>query len=464
MSENAHSDAKALDLLNELENILESDPLIDEVGFVHPSQFATLKEVAGCAVSSQDVSDHESTNFWIRDHKLGISTQVLLPLYKAAKHAFMAALREYKTSGNLPGKSGDDTLESEVMTHSKALLMLSCDFGTAWNSRKFIVLKKELMPIFMNELLLSALVLSYAPKSERAWSHSFDLKATTSVTKCMKVVTCLVYISHKAVGYQHNFWKMFNSAMDNRERIRASGKNSRGLNSGDEMRSKMNYRAWNHRCWLVSYMTREQVLHQLEKSRNWASLHVADSSCFHYRRRLMLRIYEDFYHTQADHSSGYNFKIYNIWKEELDWNEALIGRYVGREALWLHRRFLSSYWIRHIATDLHSVSCQFEHESSIDIDVGSFIDHELHLLDSCSTIPDDDFEDFQAQAIHSATYILWLTKQIPKSHRIDLQEKLRARDLKRLLNMACPERSSLWNCLVDLNASKIQPSCERIKS
>lgn len=23
--------------------------------------------------------------------------------------------------------------------------------------------------------------------------------------------------------------------------------------------SKMNYRAWNHRCWLISYMTEEQV-------------------------------------------------------------------------------------------------------------------------------------------------------------------------------------------------------------
>jgi hypothetical protein len=22
----------------------------------------------------------------------------------------------------------------------------------------------------------------------------------------------------------------------------------------------MNYRAWNHRCWLISYMTNEQVL------------------------------------------------------------------------------------------------------------------------------------------------------------------------------------------------------------
>jgi hypothetical protein len=26
-----------------------------------------------------------------------------------------------------------------------------------------------------------------------------------------------------------------------------------------------------------------QVLHELKKSRNWAGLHVADNSCFHYR-------------------------------------------------------------------------------------------------------------------------------------------------------------------------------------
>ncbi|KAK4851960.1 hypothetical protein QYF36_019785 [Acer negundo] len=411
MSENAYSDAKALDLLNELERILESNPLIDEVGFVHPSLFSTLKEAAGSSASSQDISEHENTNFWIRDHKLGISTQVLLPLYKAAKHAFMAALREYKTSENLPGNSVDDSLESEVMSHSKALLMLSCDFGTAWNSRKFIVLKKQLLPMFIDELLLSALILSYAPKSERAWSHRRWVIHTISGNSILQ--------------------QIIEGESELVEKIAE--------------RSKMNYRAWNHRCWLVSYMTREQVLHQLEKSRNWASLHIADSSCFHYRRRLMLRIFEDFCHTQADHSSDYNFKIYNIWKDELDWNAALIKRYVGREALWLHRRFLSSYWIRHIATDLHGVSYQF--------DFGSFIDHELCLLDSCSTIPDDDFEDFQAQAIHSATYIVWLTKQIPEPQRIDIQEKLRARDLNRLLNTACPERSSLWDCLVGAEAS-----------
>ncbi|TXG66046.1 hypothetical protein EZV62_007321 [Acer yangbiense] len=385
MSENAYSDAKALDLLNELERILESDPLIDEVGFVHPSQFSTLKEAAGASASSQDISEHENTNFWIRDHKLGISTQVLLPLYKAAKHAFMAALREYKTSENLPGNSGDDSLESEVMSHSKTLLMLSCDFGSAWNSRKFIVLKKQLLPMFIDELLLSALILSYAPKSDRAWSHRR-------------------WVIHTISG---------NSILQ-QQIIEGESELVEKIAEGDEMAKIKNELP----CMEPSLL----VLHQLEKSRNWASLHVADSSCFHYRR------------------------------DELDWNEALIKRYVGREflayngdALWLHRRFLSSYWIRHSAIDLHGVSYQF--------DFGSFIDHELCLLDSCSTIPDDDFEDFQAQAIHSATYIVWLTKQIPEPQRIDIQEKLRARDLIRLLNTACPERSSLWDCLVGAEAS-----------
>ncbi|KAB1208128.1 Protein prenyltransferase alpha subunit repeat-containing protein 1 [Morella rubra] len=46
----------------------------------------------------------------------------------------------------------------------------------------------------------------------------------------------------------------------------------------------MNYRAWNHRCWLVSYMTREHVLNELKTSRKWAGLHIADNCCFHYRR------------------------------------------------------------------------------------------------------------------------------------------------------------------------------------
>lgn len=91
----------------------------DEIGFVHPSQFVNLNEEARHSVPSS--SAEGNTMFWNRDHKLGISTEVLIPLYREAKHALMAANRT--------------GIESEIMNHSRAALLISSDFGTAWHSR-----------------------------------------------------------------------------------------------------------------------------------------------------------------------------------------------------------------------------------------------------------------------------------------------------------------------------------------
>ncbi|KAF2287562.1 hypothetical protein GH714_001313 [Hevea brasiliensis] len=418
------------DLLNQFELILDSDPLIDEVGFIHPSQFAILnREAEGSEqqskdgiLSSDNSLDHEDLSFWNRDHKLGISLHALLPLYKAARYAFTDAIRQYKRVEILAGASGDETdpprsssIESEVMKHSKALLLLSCDFGTAWNSRKLILSKKRHTSVFSDELLFSGLVLSYSPKSEQAWCHRrWVIKMIAGKCSAMQEIV---------------------------------GKESELVEKIAE-RFKMNYRAWNHRCWLVCYMTREQVLHELNRSRKWAGLHVADNSCFHYRTRLMLRILEESCHKQEDEFSDHNVEIYQIWKEELHWNEDLIKYYVGREALWLYRRFLSLYWIRNFATTVGDVTHQSKHTSCIVDDVNIFLDNELRLVNSCSTIPDNKFEDFQAQSIHAATYILWLTKQIPKSQETELKKKLNAGRLKTMLTEACPDRSLLWsNCL-----------------
>ncbi|CAL5363167.1 unnamed protein product [Camellia sinensis] len=384
-----------LDLLNQLEDILDSYPLIDEVGFIHPSQFVTLNEEAGGSLLSSVGTMLQSedrvlgsrvskvnpseTVFWCRDHKLGISTQVLLLLYNVAKQTFMAALERYKMHSNLSVKKDEyrsdnmsswyasslDVLESEVMKHSRSLLLLSCDFGTAWNSRKLVLSNKQHSQIFVDELLLSALVLSYAPKSECSWSH--------------------------------RRWK-----------------------------SKMNYRAWNHRCWLVSHMSGGQVLNELNKSRGWTGLHIADSSCFHYRTRLMLRMLEESQHKQDPvSSSSYNAEFRQLWKEELDWNEMLIKQYIGREvrqyfALWLHRRFLSFCWTKHFVTDIHDISSHSDHKDTMNHEIGVFMDTELELVCSCSTIPDNDYEDFQAQAMFSATYLLWLTKlnQIESANQV----------------------------------------------
>ncbi|KAF9670152.1 hypothetical protein SADUNF_Sadunf13G0038900 [Salix dunnii] len=477
------SKGNSLNLLDEFELILESDPLIDEVGFIHPSQFVTLNKEASSSL------EHEDANFWSRDHKLAISTDVLLPLYKATKDAFMHAISQYKRHVNLSDASGYvGNLEIEAMKHSKALLLLSCDFGTAWNFRKLIVSKKQKIMLFLDELLLSALVLSYSPKSEKAWCHRrWVIKMIAG--KCSNLQDIAGKESELVEKIAELMRCPINYVMGNAP-VRC------GLNVIScplvLQRSKMNYRAWNHRCWLVSYMTTEQVLHELKKSRNWAGLHVADNSCFHYRTRLMLRIMEEHCHKLENGTSDENNEIYRIWQciydhmrpilvsfeflgdfdcivivlckimgrdvgdklsffywtcEELDWNEALIKRYVGREALWLHRRFLSLSWIRHFTTKLGDTSLYRACKSSINGDIGIFMDNELRLANSCSTIPDDDFEDFQAQAMYSAAYILWLTKQISDSQGIELQEKPNLGNLKTVLNMACPERSFLWDVL-----------------
>ncbi|XP_034705638.1 uncharacterized protein LOC117929467 isoform X2 [Vitis riparia] len=394
---------KGVDLLNQLEHILESDPLIDEVGFIHPSQFFILNEEAGGVLPS---SNHHLlqledgiSSFWNRDHKLGISMDILLPLYRAAKNAFMTAIAQYKAHGNpsvKEEKSGDENischLESDVMKHSRALLLLSSDFGTAWNSRKLVLSKRQDLSMFMYEFLLSALVLSYSPKSEQAWSHRR-------------------WVIKMIAGNYTYLQEVLGKESELVEKIAE--------------KSKMNYRAWNHRCWLVFHMTGEQ--------------------------RLMLRILEcSCYKQDPNASSGYNIEIYRVWKEELDWNKMLIERYIGREGLWLHRRFLSLCWIKHFATDVGDLSCHTELKTDANHDISNFLDNEIQFVHSCLAIPSDDFEDVETQAVFSATYILWLTKQMYECEGIELQHKrlIRGGELKTLLKKHRPEKSFLWDSII----------------
>ncbi|KAK7286988.1 hypothetical protein RJT34_22379 [Clitoria ternatea] len=433
MSEKPDSKGEAMDLLHQLEDILESDALIDELGFIHPSQFALLNEESGISSNLSDEAIHQSADrivnaeesskqdnicFWNRDHKLGISTHILLPLYRAAKHTFMTTFKQYKMCDNQPDRVGIcvptstscDHLESMLLRHSKSLLLLSCDFMTAWNCRKLIVSKKKQFSMFADELLLSELVLSYSPKSEQAWNHRRWVIKSISAN-CS------------------NFKEILSKESELVEKIAE--------------RSKMNYRAWNHRCWLISYMTIEQVLYELKKSRSWAALHVADYCCFHYRQQLILKIMESCGGKTV--CWGQNADIVLLMKDELDWDETLIKRYVGREALWLHRRFLSMCWINNFGIDSGDASYNSEEAINMYHEFSTFLQNELHLLHSCSTFIDDDFANFQAQAAYSASYILWLKVQVPKPLENEFLEKIREVDLKNLLDKSCPERSSLFN-------------------
>lgn len=411
-----------LELLNHLESILESDPHIDEIGFIHPSQFDILNEDIG--TPSTSVGSVQKTTlgtfFWSREHKLGISTKVLFPLYVAAKNAFVEAYKNYKVhhsddkNASICFSSSALSHESEVMKHSRALLLLSCDFGTAWNSRKLVLSKKQSLSMFMNELFFSSVILSHSPKSEQAWSQRR-------------------WVIKMIAGNCSSLQEIMERESELVKKLAE--------------RSKMNYREWYHRCWLVSYMSEEQVLQELTKSREWAGLHVADNSCFHYRERLMLRLFEESQHSHQD--ASFDPELHELLKDEFNWVEKLIKRYVGREALWLHRRFLLTFWIRYFVCSGQDRSLPSNQRNIRTVDIDMFIDKELELFRSCTVIPDSDFEDYQAQATFAATYMVWLKKQLSGPLAIDIK-KVETGRLKSLLINVCPEKSLLWNSLPEL--------------
>lgn len=105
----------------------------DEIGFIHPTQFATLD------TNSDSHSPQFNTRFfWNKDHKLAISSEVLSSLYRAAVQKHLCARRNYKPIVSSCSKEDPRDLlmsEKDLLRHSKTLVILSPNFLTAWNSR-----------------------------------------------------------------------------------------------------------------------------------------------------------------------------------------------------------------------------------------------------------------------------------------------------------------------------------------
>ncbi|CAN6356853.1 unnamed protein product [Urochloa humidicola] len=387
------------DLLHHFERILHHDPLIDEVGFLHPTQFRSL----GCGEdgdsASQQAPGFQHRYFWCRDHKLAICSEILPKLYRAARDAYFKSRNALSQAARL-------------MSLTKALLILCPDMLSAWNSRKMVLSEKHDFTKLKDELQLCALILSYSPKNESTWSH--------------------------------RRWVLKQVAEQHQDMAELVEKESVLVKEISE-RSKMNYRAWRHRCWLIPYMTRKQVLDELKKSTRWSELHVADNCCFHYRRSLLLSLLDSRVENRED-SLSWDSETYLLWKEELRWNEMLVRRYHGRESLWNHRRFLSQWWIQQLLAVEETCPST---TSQVDL----FITQEIGLLSECLNDPADEFGESCVQAELSALYILWISKQVP-AVKGKLEERLHSLSivgLKDVLLRACrPEKRWLWMNLVGL--------------
>lgn len=240
----------------------------------------------------------------------------------------------------------------------------------------------------------------------------------------------------------------------------------------------MNYRAWRHRYWLVSRMTLKQASSELHDSKKWAQTHVADNCCFHYRRCLLLGLLQAGLTSsakivssltlgdsrdQANLSSALSTNpqlLTKLWKEELAWNKDLIERFIGREALWLHRRFLiwgfSRYPKIFKSTSLPVVSnaCGIRTSLSEEEVFSLFAERELQFADACiAACGGDTLDDACRQQEYAAAYKLWVLwlqagEQESGKHEHVNGRLLELNNLERLLKDVSPHRDCLWNGLV----------------
>ncbi|KAH7435599.1 hypothetical protein KP509_06G071400 [Ceratopteris richardii] len=416
----AEGDEAGVALLAQLESLLSLDHLIDEVGHVHPSQLSSLRQGNMNTRASDPVID--TSVFWCADHKLAISTDAIGPLYTAAKSAFISSRKSYEkllseSSNRTPSTESVENedlhiLTKQLLSHSKALIILNPMYKTAWDVRRQVFVSLSTV-CTAEECQLSSSALSITSKCEEAWAHRrWTIHSRILPSFSSKIPEDLLEEEFKLVTMIAD-------------------------------RARMNYRAWRHCSWLVQWMSLPQVFQELKRRRRWAELHVAESSCFHYRRCLFQKLLTE------DHSS---MELKNVWLEEVQWIKDLIKRYIGREALWLHQRFLFFMWIEHFKSP-YSCDPPILPQSSNE-GVCPEVDAEILFANSCiASCINDDTEDGVRQVVYATTFKLWVILKcqqnvlkflVPsKFHSNELH------DIEQLLRSKAAYQKPLWDGLFE---------------
>ncbi|GAQ89938.1 Protein prenylyltransferase superfamily protein [Klebsormidium nitens] len=281
-------------LILELDHILRSDPLIDEVGLV-PSVSADALPLEQAPQSADSASAYDPSAFWVGDHKLAVALVAARAMYSAA----LLTLKRARTAG--PTSTGD----AELLQATQVIVIVNPEHYTAWNTRKRVLLRSPAPEGAASvELQLSALALSVHPKSEATWSHRrWVLRNLLQIAKSPQ---CSVLEKESALAQRCA-----------------------------ELRP-MNYRAWSHRAWAAQWMPPGQLRAELQASRVWAEQHVTDNCGLHYRRRLILLVLQ---RSPGDEVTATSPGL--LVEQERAWLTPLLDYYQGREALWLHRRFFA---------------------------------------------------------------------------------------------------------------------------
>lgn len=263
------------------------DPAIDEIGFIVDD--LEHGEAARRSPSERVV---------LVDHKLGVPFAALAPVSLAA----MSCLRS--------AEQADD-----VLTASRAILIVNADQSAAWHARKrWLVLRERTAACFDSELQFVALLLTKHPKSGDAWAHRH----------------WLVRERQTRFGVRHSApWLAHEAALCSRV--------------GDVY--PRCYYAWSYRLALFMAAIDAEaaslsaqlaiVAAELHRLGDFVRRHVSDGSAYNLRRALLLRVVRE---------CGASLLSQALLRVEWALTRHIIDYYPGHASVWHHRRAIAALW------------------------------------------------------------------------------------------------------------------------
>ncbi|CCI47252.1 unnamed protein product [Albugo candida] len=284
--------------VEQLTVLFSQDPLIDEVGYI---------------------LDEASQSFQLHSHKLAIALRVAPQLFREGRDEF------HSLNSNLNVPQVPDAILARLSNATRAIVLISPDFYSAWNTRRKLVGRSYLT--LNEELKFCTLVLLFHPKSIDTWAYRRWLSA------CRPTEEHFAYLKEEIELCE----------------IIAE-------------RYPRNYHAWSYRHWIWLQITgmnkhksAQQTLikEEMEMMNMWCKSHLMDGSGWNHRALLV--------------SSALKIEwVANVMKKsaemilsaEYEYISQLLSAYPKHEALWYHRRFvIQQYLAFAFRKETHTTSC-----------------------------------------------------------------------------------------------------------
>ncbi|KAL4130372.1 hypothetical protein PRIC2_006372 [Phytophthora ramorum] len=274
-------------LLTRLWGLFQQDPLIDEVGLLF-------------GVEQNDLTPDSA--FFLEDHKLGVAFAAGTPLFQAARTQFhvLNALLQREALEMTRGEVNER--RSQLLHCTRAVLLVSADFYTAWNARKAFVARGWLDA--RDEVQFTNLVFTLHPKSIDTWAYR----------RWLAIRLCESLTGDDLRGFYQQQIEVCSRLAELKPR---------------------NYHAWSFRHWIVSRSPLDLALKELDQMEQWCRTHVTDHSGWNHRQHTLNELLKR-YHEPGEAVNAPQELILAEYRLVSD----IMASYPTHEALWCHRRYV----------------------------------------------------------------------------------------------------------------------------